>query len=1039
MAIRQMSPEVLVPYVPRIALHWAADNNDDRWRVVDGSLVFVDISGFTALSERLARRGRQGAEELTVTLSNCFGELLLVAYEAGGSLLKFGGDALLLLFEGDAHAPRAAVSAQRMQSTLGSIGRVTTTAGSVRLRMSVGVHSGPIHLFRVGHSHSELLLTGPGASETVAMESLANANEIVVSKATADQLDGGVIGAARGDGFLLRNRQLELVPAPIAPFHHLAPMAAGSVPVALRDELMAGAIESEHRRAAVGFIHFDGVDELLATSGPERVADALDELVSSVQTAVEANGVTFLATDADRDGGKIILVAGAPRALGDDSDRMLRALRRIADVRRTLPVRIGVTQGHVFVGSVGPEFRRTYTVMGDDVNLAARLMAKATGGQILATGAVLASARTVYDCEPLAPFLVKGKSEPIAAYAVGARSSSTQPDQVVAVEHPLVGRDKELQLLDEMLARTQAGRGGLVEISGPAGIGKSRLIEEMRTRAASADVVRVFCNPFETQTPYFAIRYMVRSRLGITVGGSASGDVLRQAVDAVAPHLLPLLPLLAAVVDVDVEMTDAVSSLEPRFRRERTRYAVVELLQAAVTTPTVLVVEDAQWLDALSAEVIAAIGAAADEHPWLIFVAQRNDVAPIVPASATRAVTLELAPLDDVAARALVTAATAGAPMLPHTRDALIERSGGNPLFLTELLRTRGDDAFPESLEAVVAIEIDRLPRDDRQMLRYASVLGATFEASLLADVTDGEIRSVAAAERRFGTFVEAAGPGLIRFRNQCYRQVAYDTLPFARRRELHARAGEAIERSVSGNEAERAGVLSLHFLHAQRYDRCWRYARMAADHASTRYANAEAVELYERALVARRHLRELDGRDVARVCTALGEVALLAGQFDRAKSAFTHARRLQPDDRDALISLCLKESQTALHQGRRVAADRWIHRGLRLIGETTCAEDLSRRAAFRTMYANNLQRARRPHDTLRWANLALEDARAAGDRAKEANAYLLLDWAHIVLGEPEHANNAQRALEIWESFDDVARVGEAFTYMGFFDYAAGN
>src|SRR5205085_4284922 len=127
MAVRQPSSTLLAPYLPRVVLEWPS--RDAGWQAIDGSLVFVDISGFTALSERLARRGHEGAEELTETLSRCFGQLLSVAYAEGGSLLKFGGDALLLLFDGEDHAHRAASSALHMRTMLSVVGKVNTSVG----------------------------------------------------------------------------------------------------------------------------------------------------------------------------------------------------------------------------------------------------------------------------------------------------------------------------------------------------------------------------------------------------------------------------------------------------------------------------------------------------------------------------------------------------------------------------------------------------------------------------------------------------------------------------------------------------------------------------------------------------------------------------------------------------------------------------------------------------------------------------------------------------------------------------------------------
>ena len=151
----------LVPYLPGVAVDWILDDPARTWRELDGSLVFVDVSGFTALSERLAKRGRVGAEELTEVIGTCFAEMLAAAYRLSGSLLKFGGDALLLLFTGPEHALRATRSAVHMREALRLLGRVETSAGAVRLRASIGVHSGPVLLCLVGESHREFTLTGP--------------------------------------------------------------------------------------------------------------------------------------------------------------------------------------------------------------------------------------------------------------------------------------------------------------------------------------------------------------------------------------------------------------------------------------------------------------------------------------------------------------------------------------------------------------------------------------------------------------------------------------------------------------------------------------------------------------------------------------------------------------------------------------------------------------------------------------------------------------------------------------------------------------
>ncbi len=368
-------------YLPRIVLHWEADAPSSNHQQIDGTMVFVDISGFTALSERLAMLGKVGAEEVTEVLGGCFKGLLAVAYPLGGRLIKFGGDALLLLFDGDGHEHRAVNAAVGMQSAMKRLGKVKTPVGNMTLKMSIGVNSGEFHFFLVGESHRELILTGSAATATVEMEGFADATEIVVSRTTAAALPEASVGDPKGAGFLVRGPvpQIEGGSVDIRPAHGDLEQF---IPVAVRQAVVAGANEPEHRQVTVAFIQFMGVDSLLYERGPEAVAHALSDLVGRVQTAIDPRQVAFLATDIYDDGGKIILAAGAPTATGNDSERMLHALREIASHTYELPIKVGVNRGHVFAGDVGPSYRRTYTIMGDDVNLAARLMSAATPGTI---------------------------------------------------------------------------------------------------------------------------------------------------------------------------------------------------------------------------------------------------------------------------------------------------------------------------------------------------------------------------------------------------------------------------------------------------------------------------------------------------------------------------------------------------------------------------------------------------------------------------------------------------------------------------------
>ncbi len=461
----------LTPYVPRLLGTWLGSAPERTHLTVEGTMVFADISGFTRLTERLSRLGALGAEEMSDALDATFTELLDEAYADGADLVKWGGDAVLLLFDGPQHAARACRAAYGMRARLRTTGLLSTSAGQARLRMSVGVHSGTFHFFLVGDPelHRELLVCGPDISTVVAIEAEAGAGQIAVGWSTCEQLDPRLLGEPLQDvGRLLRR---EPAPGPrspagsdpgigpvVDPGHHPVDLSVG-LPRGIREHLLQGRGEPEHRDIAVAFVAYSGTDAMLREEGAEATAAALDACIRNVAGAADDHKVTFFETDINRDGGKIMLTAGAPTSAGHDTERMLRAARLIVERAGRLPLRVGVNQGHVFSGDFGPTFRRTYSVKGDAINVAARLVARAQPGQVLATAKLPAQSQTRFVLSPLEPFVLKGKRRPVAAVAVGP---VTEPGRTADVTlGPIFGRDRELAALASGLTETRTRRGGI--------------------------------------------------------------------------------------------------------------------------------------------------------------------------------------------------------------------------------------------------------------------------------------------------------------------------------------------------------------------------------------------------------------------------------------------------------------------------------------------------------------------------------------------------------------------------------------------------
>jgi class 3 adenylate cyclase/tetratricopeptide (TPR) repeat protein len=1030
----------VLPYLPRLAAEWELETPGTRWRELEATCCFVDISGFTALSERLARRGRVGAEELTEVLNHVFSRMLAVAYEKGGSLLKFGGDALFLKFTGDDHPVLAAQAAVAMRAGLREAQTLPTSVGRVQLRMSVGLHSGTFHFFRVGHSHRELLVAGPAATMTTWMEQTASAGEIVVSPATAARLPHGAVGKPKDDGHLLRWRAIVEGGPSASPQAVIedADVQRG-IPVALRQHLLEGARESEHRNASVGFVKFLGVDDLLADAGPDATADALEHIVTTVQEAVDAEGVTLLASDVDANGGKLILVAGVPVAREDDDGRLLRASRAILDHDFTLPVKIGVNRGHVFTGDIGAEFRRTFTVMGDTVNLAARLMAAASPGALYATAEVLDRAATTFEVETLEPFHVKGKAQPVQAYSVGVQKG---PREVETSSLPFVGRNAQLSRLRDAVQAAAGGRGSLVAIEGDRGAGKTRLLRELLDDV-SGTVVAFQAEAFASEMVYFPLRTPLRALFGIDAAGPERGAAeLARAFASRAPDLKPLAPLLNPVLAVDLAPTHQSDAIAIEFRRDRLADLLVALLDT-VSGPVVFVVDDAQWLDVASTSLLERVFAGVRARPWLAIVTTRPAMSGFQPAAPDLSIALE--PLDVATANGLVDAVTSAAPLRPHERDQLVQRAAGNPLFLEELLRvarTSDLSELPETLDAVAIREIDTLPAAARHVVRYASVLGRTFDIDLLCALLDTPALDERDVLTPLESYLTTSGDGQMQFRHAVLLEAAYESLPFRTRIDLHRRAGDAILSRRGVDRGSDAAFLSLHFFRAQRWRQAFEFGREAGQRAADASAPTEAALHFERAVVAARRLGDVPATDVADLFMQLGEALVTLGVYEQADEAYRRAAAALPDQPVRRAAIAERRSFVrGEHQGRLAAAIRQVRAGLALLDAAPGSGDEAARVRvhLRAREADLRARQGRLAEAARICGEVMVDAERLGEQRALAIAITVLDTCLVEMGRPHEATHMGRALDLYEQLGDHLYVAITLGNMGGISFVASN
>ena len=1005
----QVQPDsgTLAPYVPRALLaRLARASIEVLTETVPVTMVFADVSGFTRLSERLARAGQEGAEQLVDVINACFTALLADAYGRGGSLVKFGGDAMLLLFYNEGHTQRACDAAAAMRRTLRKVGHIRVGASNIVLRMSVGVHSGEYTMFVVGDSHRELLIGGSAATAVVEMESAASSGHIVVSPQTARCLPRSCVGPSVGPGFLLAR----CPPAPewVSPPGLVTPadeVIAPFLPDAVRTQLKegSGSIAPQHRTAAVAFVRFGGLDGLVARRGAATAAQRLDELVRLVQEAADRYEVCFLDTDIDTDGGKIRLSAGVPWAIGEDEERLLLALRHIIEAEPPLPVQTGMSWGPVFTAAVGPPYRRWYAVMGDTVNVAARLAAQAPAGRIYATGDFLRNSKASFQMTVLEPLHVKGRDEPVHAADVGARGLS-DPGATHGPRLPLVGRDRDLERLGLAIDGARRGRGALIELVGEPGSGKSRLLAEARALADGLTVLRTACEVYSRHTPYAVWRELLRQLLGL----EHDDPVIAEIFESKAAEL---------------------------------REVVARLLGPALVVPTLVEIEHVELMDAPSVALLDAVASDLESSAWVIVVTRR-DVAGGWTLADHDHLRIELGALsrEDTLTLALTTNEAAQLP--PHVLNLAADRSGGSPSFLLDLLAAAagGHLELPEGVGAATMARIDALDPRDGVVVRRAAVLGMTFKPRRLLDVLDSD---TAPADEgfwdRLSTVFVREADGQVRFRHPAVQEAAYASLPFKLRRQLHMTVGLRLERDLGVEADVDPAVLSQHFALAGDHGRAHRYAMVAARQATERFSHADAAQLYRRAIDAGRASGLADdSRALAEAWEQLGDALRCMGEPEAAAQALTEARRLLRDDPIAQARICHSHAKVAERSTSLTAAVRWLQRGLRCVDGLAGAEALACRAQIRSHLAGIRNRQGRWAEAISTCRQAIAEAEAVGELGALTHAYCALDWALVESGRPEEAVYSRRALELCEQLGDPEHESAVLNSLGLFAYFDG-
>jgi len=670
-----------------------------------------------------------------------------------------------------------------------------------------------------------------------------------------------------------------------------------------------GAMEGERKPVTVLFCDLVSSTALAERLGPDRMHALLSRFFETALAAVhryEGTVNQFL-------GDGFMALFGAPLA---HEDHARRAVLAALDIRRAidaspipldsgeavpLVLRMGLHTGFVVVGAIGDNLRMDYTAVGDTTHLAARLQQAAEPGRILVSDATARLVEGYATLESRGPMAIRGRSEPLVVHEVTGRGTRRSAlDR--AVGRPLsrfVGRARELATLNDLLGQVVAGRGHAVGVVGEPGAGKSRLGLELRRlldeRGISVlegrclsyggaipygpvlDLLRATCGIAEADTPE-AITVRVRARLDeLGLGG---GDR-----DAYLLHLL----------GVKLE-GDPFAALGPEVIMARTFDALRELtIQTSRRAPLVLFIEDLHWIDQTSEAYVASLVERLAAVPVMLLATYRPGYRPPW-LDRSYATQLALRPLGREESLAIVSEVLPGMATDPRAR-LILDKAEGNPFFLEELARVIGEQAgggleVPDTVHGVLTARIDRLGELPKRVLQTGSVLGREFSLRLLQALEDtGDSRgpglTAALAELARLEFLyerSEGGEPVFVFKHALTQDVARATLVGPRRRALHRRAAEALERLYPERRRELAPVLAYHYEEAEAWPQAFQHARVAAESARDAFANQEALVRFDQALAAAARARN-EGPDTLVLLEARAQVYALLGDFERARA----------------------------------------------------------------------------------------------------------------------------------------------------------
>lgn len=900
------------------------------------AVLFVDISGFTALTEEFVAHGPSGAEDISSVLNDFYSQWIQIIKKYGGDIIKFAGDGLLVIWQYDDLEKATLLAAQtafESQLILEDF-QVNGKTLSTRIALAAG------HLALTGlggvFNRWEVVVTGDALDQVSKMQNILKSGQILSSPEAWEKLESHAMGNLVEDGHVLLNRIKSKVSIEaeknIRLEENSIPALRSYIPGAIAKRIDAGQSDwlAELRQVTTLFIN---IPEMVRGTDP-AFAQKISELIQSAIYRYEGSMNKIVVDDK---GVSILAAFGLPPFSHEDDS--LRGVLAAQDIHTKitelgLHCYVGITTGRVFCGVIGNETRREYTIIGDSVNLASRLMYAATlsnfpsGSMMLnifCDAMTYDATKLRVDFTTLPPIFVRGKSQPISVFIPQARHEKGMAHVALT---DMIGRENERFTLAESLRALITKESRAVIIEGEAGLGKSRLVEELfrQAGAMNVNVLLGLAEAIEQNSSYHVWKNIARKIFNVNEQESITEQKISfEKMYSADEELRERAPLLSAVLPFVIDDNDFTKNIIGDVRAHAMHQLIVERLEKiAKQSSTVLVIEDVQWLDSGS---WALLNLAAQKISPLLVVITTRPLGLQAPAEfiSLRAMGftrhLSLTRLDEVEIKTLL-AQRLDVQTLPNELVSFISnKAEGHPFFSEELLYALLAEGYikvennvcritaidgnlerlnmPRSLEGVIISRIDKMPPSHQLTLKVASVIGRVFALKELSAIYP--IKTDLSAlpeflknlENQELTILDTPDPELsYLFKHIITQEVAYNLLLFSQRRSLHKAIAEWYEESAVRDVVTYYPVLAHHWKQAEVPKKAIGYLEKAGELAFRNGTYREAIKFLTEALEKTESTKDSSISVLRKVYwyRMIGEAQIGLGDLEAARKIFRKA-----------------------------------------------------------------------------------------------------------------------------------------------------